>query len=48
MEEAVRLDEVTAFGGKLNFLIPHDWEEQKSVADAFCLRAKMESLSLFL
>jgi hypothetical protein len=35
MEEAVRLDEVTVLGGKLNFLIPHDWEEQESVADTF-------------
>jgi hypothetical protein len=28
MEETTRLDEVTVFGGKLGFLIPHDWEEQ--------------------
>jgi hypothetical protein len=27
MEETTRLDEVTIFGGKLSFLIPHDWEE---------------------
>jgi hypothetical protein len=27
MEETTRLDEVTVFGGKLRFLIPHDWDE---------------------
>src|SRR5215470_9390565 len=27
MEESTRLDEVTVFGGKLSFLVPHDWEE---------------------
>jgi uncharacterized protein DUF3805 len=37
MKEAIRLDEVTVFGGKLSFLIPHDWEEQESVADSFYL-----------
>jgi len=38
MEEAIRLDEVTVFGGKLSFLIPHDWEAaQESVADTLYL-----------
>jgi len=27
MEKEVRLDEVTVFGGKLNVLIAHDWQE---------------------
>jgi hypothetical protein len=27
MEEITRLDEVTVFGGKLRFFIPHSWEE---------------------
>lgn len=27
MDEPIRLDEITVFGGKLSFLIPHDWEE---------------------
>lgn len=27
MEETTRLDEITVFGGKLSFLIPHSWEE---------------------
>lgn len=27
MEKEIRLDDVTVFGGKLNFLIPHEWEE---------------------
>lgn len=27
MEERIRLDEVSVFGGKLSFLIPHDWDE---------------------
>jgi len=26
---AIRLDQVTVFEGKLSFLIPHDWEERK-------------------
>lgn len=28
MGNATRLDQVTAFEGKLSFLIPHDWEER--------------------
>jgi len=28
MQEIIKLDEVTAFGGKLSFLIPSKWEEQ--------------------
>ena len=40
MKEAIRLDEVTVFGGKLSFLIPHDWEEQESVADTFHLYSR--------
>ena len=35
MEEAIRLDEVTVFDGKLSFLIPHDWEEQECSADYY-------------
>lgn len=29
----MRLDEVTVFGGKLSFLIPHDWEELETEHD---------------
>jgi hypothetical protein len=29
----MRLDEVSVFGGKLSFLIPHDWEEMEAEQD---------------
>jgi len=34
MAESIRLDEVSVFGGKLSFLIPHDWEEDDSDAES--------------
>jgi hypothetical protein len=37
MGEQTRLDEVTIFGGKLSFLIPHDWKEDEAVVDTFYL-----------
>jgi len=33
MEKTTRLDEVTIFGGKVSFLIPHEWEEMESEGD---------------
>jgi len=33
MEREIRLDEVTVFGGKLSFLIPHYWEEMDTEQD---------------
>lgn len=33
MDEFVRLDEVSVFGDKLRFLIPHEWEEKDDGAD---------------
>lgn len=33
MEEEIRLDEVSVFGGKLSFLVPHEWEELESEGD---------------
>ena len=27
------LDEVSVFGGKLSFLLPHDWEEMETEQD---------------
>ena len=35
MNEQIRLDEVSVFGEKLRFLIPHDWIEGKSEADHY-------------
>ena len=33
MNEEMRLDEVSVFGGKLSFLIPHDWVEIETEQD---------------
>jgi hypothetical protein len=33
MNDEMRLDEVSVFGGKLSFLIPHDWEEVETEQD---------------
>jgi len=35
MNDQLRLDEVSVFGGKLRFLIPHDWVEAESEADHY-------------
>ena len=32
-EKHISLDEVTVFGGKLRFLIPHEWEERDTDDD---------------
>jgi len=33
MNDEMSLDEVTVFGGKLSFLIPHNWEEMETEQD---------------
>ena len=33
MNDEMSLDEVSVFGGKLSFLIPHDWEEMGTEQD---------------
>lgn len=43
MEEEIRLDEVTVFGGKLSFLIPHDWEEMEAEHDNVYLYSKPQA-----
>src|ERR1041385_1965414 len=35
MKDQIRLDEVSVFGEKLRFLIPHDWVEGESEADHY-------------
>lgn len=35
MSDQIRLDEVSVFGEKLRFLIPHDWVEGESEADHY-------------
>ena len=43
MNEEMSLDEVSVFGGKLRFLIPHNWEEMEVERDNVYLYSQPET-----
>jgi hypothetical protein len=43
MKDETSLDEVSVFGGKLTFLIPHDWEEMETEQDNVYLYSQPET-----
>jgi hypothetical protein len=39
MEKSIRLDEVSVFGGKVRFLIPHEWVEGEDEGNTYLYHA---------